>query len=148
MKKNFIALCSVCVMLLSLCLTACGTTHAKIVGIMTGIVAEYDHTYSYTYGNPLSDNKTLVDYDYNLQVGQDYFLAVTYSQTGGSIICSITTEHITLKYDTEVLEITLPEEKEGVEVFYTLKCKKPVVNTAVIVEVDCEYSEIVIINAK
>lgn len=40
-------------------LTACGTTYEKIVGIMTGVVAEQGHSYS--YANPLSDNETLVE---------------------------------------------------------------------------------------
>ncbi len=148
MKKFFIFICALCIAVLSFGLTACGTTHAKVVGIMTGVVAEHDRNYSYTYGNPLSDNETLVENDYILQVGQNYFLAVTYIQTGGSIIRSITTENITLKYDTQVLEITMPEVNEGEEVLYGLTCKNSVVNTAVIVEVDGKYCETVIISAK
>jgi len=74
-------------------------------------------------------------------------LGVTFTQYGGSIVHSIVTDAITLKYDVEILEITLPDEKEGVEVYYNLSCKKAVVNTAIIVEVSDEYTATVIISA-
>ena len=147
MKKVFIALCSCCVVLLSFGLTACGRDFAKIVGIRAGMVETEDPVYSFEYGNPLSDNETIAENEYILQVGQNYLLGVTYSQTGGSRVASITTDGIVIKYDTEILEITLPEKKEGMTVYYNLTCKKAVVNTAVIVEVDGEYSDTVIISA-
>ncbi len=147
MKKIFTALCLFCVLLLPFGLTACGTTRAKVTGIMAGIGTEQNHPF--VYGNPFEDNETITENDYILQVGESYLLGVTFTQYGGSIVRSINTEIISLKYDAEILEITPPEEKEGMEVYYNLMCKKAVVNTAVIVEVDNygEYSYTVIISA-
>lgn len=134
-------------MLLPFGLTACGTTEAKVTGIMAGIGTEEHHPF--VYGNPFEDNETITENDYILQVGESYLLGVTFTQYGGSKVRSINTEIISLKYDAEVLEITPPEEKEGMKVYYNLTCKKAVVNTAVIVEVDNygEYSYTVIISA-
>lgn len=147
MKRISIIICMLCIMLLPLGLTACGITEAKVTGIMAGIGTEQNHPF--VYGNPFEDNETITENDYILQVGESYLLGVTFTQYGGSIVRSINTEIISLKYDAEVLEITPPEEKEGMEVYYNLTCKKAVVNTAVIVEVDNygEYSYTVIISA-
>lgn len=147
MIKIFTTLCLFCVMLLPFGLTACGTTEAKVTGIMAGIGTEEHHPF--VYGNPFEDNETITENDYILQVGESYLLGVTFTQYGGSKVRSINTEIISLKYDAEVLEITPPEEKEGMKVYYNLTCKKAVVNTAVIVEVDNygEYSYTVIISA-
>lgn len=145
MKKIFTVLCLFCVMLLPFGLTACGRDFAKIVGIRAGMVETEDPVYSFEYGNPLSDNETIAENDYILRVGQNYFLGVTYSQMGGSRVASIVTDVITLKYDTEILEISSPEEKEGAEVYYNLTCKKSVRYTAIIVEVG-GYSYTVIIS--
>lgn len=148
MKRLSIIICTLCLMLMPFGLTACGTTEAKVTGIMAGIGTERNHPF--VYGNPFEDNETITENDYILQVGESYLLGVTFTQYGGSIVHSIVTDAITLKYDVEILEITLPDEKEGVEVYYNLSCKKAVVNTAVIVEVDNygEYSYTVIISAK
>lgn len=145
MKKIFTTLCLFCVLLLPFGLTACGTTEAKVTGIMAGIGTERNHPF--VYGNPFEDNETITENDYILQVGESYLLGVTFTQYGGSIVHSIVTDAITLKYDVEILEITLPDEKEGVEVYYNLSCKKAVVNTAIIVEVSDEYTATVIISA-
>ncbi len=147
MKRLSIIICTLCLMLLPFGLTACGTTEAKVTGIMAGIGTERNHPF--VYGNPFEDNETITENDYILQVGESYLLGVTFTQYGGSKVRSINTEIISLKYDAEVLEITPPEEKEGMEVYYNLTCKKAVVNTAVIVEVDNygEYSYTVIISA-
>ena len=148
MKRLSIIICTLCLMLMPFGLTACGTTEAKVTGIMAGIGTERNHPF--VYGNPFEDNETITENDYILQVGESYLLGVTFTQYGGSKVRSINTEIISLKYDAEVLEITPPEEKEGMEVYYNLTCKKAVVNTAVIVEVDNygEYSYTVIISAK
>ena len=145
MKKIFTTLCLFCVLLLPFGLTACGTTEAKVTGIMAGIGTERNHPF--VYGNPFEDNETITENDYILQVGESYLLGVTFTQYGGSIVHSIVTDAITLKYDVEILEITLPDEKEGVEVYYNLSCKKAVFNTAIIVEVSDEYTATVIISA-
>ena len=152
MKKIFIALCSVCVMLLSFCLTACGSTFAKVTGIIAGVGTE--QISPLVYGNPLWNNETLTNDDYALQVGQNYLLGVTYAQSGGSRLKLLNIEIIALKYDSEVLEITPPDEidetgksKWDEIINYKLICKKAVVNTAIIVEVD-EYTCTVIISAK
>ena len=147
MKRLSIIICTLCLMLLPFGLTACGTTEAKVTGIMAGIGTEQNHPF--VYGNPFEDNETITENDYILQVGESYLLGVTFTQYGGSKVRSINTEIISLKYDAEVLEITPPEEKEGMKVYYNLTCKKAVVNTAVIVEVDNygEYSYTVIISA-
>ena len=147
MKRLSIIICTLCLMLLPFGLTACGTTEAKVTGIMAGIGTERNHPF--VYGNPFEDNETITENDYILQVGESYLLGVTFTQYGGSKVRSINTEIISLKYDAEVLEITPPEEKEGMKVYYNLTCKKAVVNTAVIVEVDNygEYSYTVIISA-
>ena len=148
MKRLSIIICTLYLMLLPFGLTACGTTEAKVTGIMAGIGTERNHPF--VYGNPFEDNETITENDYILQVGESYLLGVTFTQYGGSKVRSINTEIISLKYDAEVLEITPPEEKEDMEVYYNLTCKKAVVNTAVIVEVDNygEYSYTVIISAK
>lgn len=148
MKRLSIIICMLCIILLPFGLTACGTTEAKVTGIMAGIGTERNHPF--VYGNPFEDNETITENDYILQVGESYLLGVTFTQYGGSKVRSINTEIISLKYDAEVLEITPPEEKEGMKVYYNLTCKKAVVNTAVIVEVDNygEYSYTVIISAK
>ena len=146
MKKIFTTLCLFCVLLLPFGLTACGTTEAKVTGIMAGIGTERNHPF--VYGNPFEDNETITENDYILQVGESYLLGVTLTQYGGSIVRSINTEVISLKYDAEVLEITPPEKNEAMTVFYKLSCKKSVTYTAVIVEVDGEYFDTVIISAR
>ena len=146
MKKLLIFMCALCIIVLSFGLTARGTDYAKVTGIMAGVGTEQNPPFVYV--NPLADNDTLTENDYNLQIGESYLLGVTFSQYGGSIVCSINTETISLKYDAEVLDITPPAENEGMEIFYNLTCKNPVVNTAIIIEVDGEYSETVIISAK
>lgn len=146
MKRISIIICMLCIMLLPFSLTACGTTEAKVTGIMAGIGTERNHPF--VYGNPFEDNETITENDYILQVGESYLLGVTFTQYGGSKVRSMNTEIISLKYDVEVLEITPPEEKEDMVVYYNLTCKKAVVNTVIIVEVDGEFSDTVIINAK
>ena len=145
MKRLSIIICMLCIILLPFGLTACGSDEAKVTGIMAGIGTERNHPF--VYGNPFEDNETITENDYILQVGESYLLGVTFTQYGGSIVHSIVTDAITLKYDVEILEITLPDEKEGVEVYYNLSCKKAVVNTAIIVEVSDEYTATVIISA-
>lgn len=144
MKKISLFACTIIAILPSFGLMACGSTYAKVTGIMAGIGTEQIHPL--VYGNPLWDNQTIAENDYILQVGQDYLLGVTYAQSGGSIVCSISTESIKLKYDTEVLNITSPEETD-MDVYYNLTCIKAVVNTAIIVEVDNKYTYTVIISA-
>ena len=146
MKRISIIICMLCIMLLPFSLTACGTTEAKVTGIMAGIGTERNHPF--VYGNPFEDNETITENDYILQVGESYLLGVTFTQYGGSKVRSMNTEIISLKYDVEVLEITPPEEKEDMVVYYNLTCKEAVVNTVIIVEVDGEFSDTVIINAK
>lgn len=146
MKRLSIIICTLCLMLLPFGLTACGTTEAKVTGIMAGIGTEEHHPF--VYGNPFENNETITENDYILQVGESYLLGVTLTQYGGSIVRSINTEVISLKYDAEVLEITPPEKNEAMTVFYKLSCKKSVTYTAVIVEVDGEYFDTVIISAR
>lgn len=145
MKKFFIALCLICTMLLSFGLTACGSKWAEVVGLYAAVGIDKN----YTFGNdsPFSNNETVTDNDYIVQVGQNYLLGVAYIQRNGSRLHCLNTDNITLKYDSEVLEITPPEEKEGAEVYYNLTCKKIVQYTAVIIEVG-EYSYTVIISAE
>ncbi len=100
------------------------------------------------YGNPLLDSQTVAENDYILQVGQDYLLGVAYTQAGGSILKLLSAEAITLKYDTEVLEITPPDGKMSEVVYYHFTCKKAVVNTAIIVEVDNEHTYSMIVTAE
>lgn len=147
MKKLFIALCMICIIALSCGLTACGTSRAKVVGMWAAVGIDKDYTFGNGNDSSFSDNETIADNDYILQVGQNYLLGVALLQSGGSILNYLSTEFITLKYDSEVLEITPPEEKEGAEVYYNLTCKKSVQYTAVIIEVD-EYSYTVIISAE
>ena len=85
--KKFFFVCTILVILLSFGLTACGSTHAKVTGIMADIGTEQNQPL--LYGNPLLDNKTIAENDYILQVGQDYLLGVTYTQSGGSILALI-----------------------------------------------------------
>ena len=147
MKKIFLFVSTILGIMLSFGFTACGSTYAKVTGIMADIGTEQNQPLL-LYGNPLLDRETIAENDYNLQVGQDYFLAVTYTQSGGSILTLLSAEAITLKYDTEVLEITPPDEKMSEVVYYHFTCKKAVVNTAIIVEADHEYTYTMIINAE
>lgn len=146
MKKIFILLCVVCIVLMSFGFAACGRGKAKVTGIMVGIGT--DKNSMFVANNPLADNDTLIENDYILQSGQTYLLGVTYTQYGGSIICAINTDAITLKYDDEVLEIVPPEENQNITVYYNLICKKEVDYAAIIVEVGGEYSCTVIISTK
>ena len=146
MKKFSLLVCTIFGMLLSFGLTACGSTHAKVTGIMADIGTEQYQPL--LYGNPLLENQTITENDYNLQVGQDYLLGVTYTQSGGSILTLLSAETITLKYDTEVLGLTPPDETMSEVVYYQLTCKKAVVNTALIVEVDNKYTCVMIITAE
>lgn len=147
MKKIFVALCSICIIALSCGLTACGSDWAKVVGLYAAVGNDKDYTFESGNNNPFSDNETIANNDYILQVGQNYLLGVAYIQRNGSRRHGLNTDNITLKYDSEVLEITPPEEKEGAEVYYNLTCKKSVQYTAVIVEVG-GYSYTVIISAE
>ena len=147
MKKFFIALCLICTMLLSFGLTACGSKWAEVVGLYAAVGIDKDYTFVNGNDNPFSDNETIADNDYILQVGQNYLLGVEYIQRNGSRRHWLNTDNITLTYDSEVLEITPPEEKEDAEVYYNLTCKKSVQYTAVIVEVG-GYSYTVIISAE
>ena len=147
MKKIFVALCSICIIALSCGLTACGSDWAKVVGLYAAVGIDKDYTFVNGNDNPFSDNETIANNDYIVQIGQNYLLGIAYIQRGGSILNWLSTEFITLKYDSEVLEITPPEEKEGAEVYYNLTCKKSVRYTAVIVEVG-GYSYTVIISAE
>ena len=134
MKKISLLVCTILGILLSFGLTACGSTYAKVTGVMADIGTEQYQPL--LYGNPLLDNQTIAENDYNLQVGQDYLLGVTYTESGGSILTLLSAGTITLKYDSEVLEITPPDEKMSEVVYYHFTCKKAVVNTAIIVEAD------------
>lgn len=147
MKKFFIALCLICIITLSCGLTACGSKWAEVVGLYAAVGIDKDYTFENGNNNPFSDNETIANNDYILQVGQNYLLGVAYIQRNGSRLHCLNTDNITLKYDSEVLEITPPEEKEGAEVYYNLTCKKIVQYTAVIIEVG-EYSYTVIISAE
>lgn len=145
MKKYFIALCAVSVILFSFTLTACGSTYAKVVGICAAVGT--DKNYMFGNDSPFLDSETVTDNDYILEVEQSYLFGIAYIQRGGSKLKTINAENIKLKYDTEVLEITPPEEKEGAEVYYSLICKKSVSYTTVIVEIE-EYTYTIIISAK
>lgn len=144
MKKTSFFFCLLC-LILTLGLSACGTGMAKVTGILAGVGTEQNHPF--VFGNPLLNGETLEENDYSLQVGQKYLLGVTYTQSGGSIVCSIGADSITLKYDADIFEITPPAESEGMEVYYTLTCKRSVGFAAIIVEVDNEYTYTVIVSA-
>lgn len=152
MKKFFISLCLICIIALSCGLTACGSTTAKITGLCASVGTEQMNPFD--YDNPLLNDETLTNDDYTLRVGQNYLLGVAYAQRGGSKLNWLNADIITLKYDSEVLELIPPDEKYETgeskwdEVInYTLTCKKAVVNTAIIVEVS-EYTCTVIISAE
>lgn len=157
-SKLLICITALCVVLLcSFCLflvfglKGCGSDEAKIYGITAGVGTEQIDPF--VYGNSLGDNETITENDYILQVGQNYLFCVGFIQYGGSKVRSMKAEEISLKYDTEVLEITSPDENKGLDVYYNLTCKKSVAYTAIIVEFDDaystnEYSTTVIISAK
>ena len=146
MKKFSLFVCAIFGILLPFGLTACGSTYAKVTGIMADIGTEQNQPL--LYGNPLLDSKTIAENDYILQVGQDYLLGVTYTQSGGSILKLLSAETITLKYDSEVLEMIPPTENRSEVVYYHFTCKKAVVNTAIIVEADNKFAYTVIISAE
>lgn len=145
MKKFSILLCSLC-LLLSLALTGCGSTYAKITGVIAGVGTDEESPFE--YNNSLSDTETLSPNDYVLQVGKSYVLAVTYTATGGSRFPLINPEDIELKYDTEILQIEQTSEHIGDVVYYSLTCNKAAAYTAILVEVNGEYFDTVIISAK
>lgn len=143
MKKIFVILSTICLLLLSFGLTACGSTEAKIVGINVRLCsAENDPEML------VSDSTTLAENDYVLQIEQGYRLRIGYAATGGSRYPIIRSESISLKYDKEVLEILPPDETIGDVLFFNISLKKSVAYTAILVEVDGKYFEIVVISAK
>lgn len=145
MKRFFIALWSVCVMLLSFSLTACGSTKAKIHGIHTCVgLPENGKTFS----NTLADENTTFENDYILQYGQTYHLLVTYTAGGGSQYPVLSADNVKLYYDDNVLEIKQPVESIDDVICYQFTCKESITCTAVIIEVDGEYTTSVIISAK
>ncbi len=151
MRKPPFIVYTVFLILLSFGLMACGSTYAKVTGVMAGIGTEEMHALE--YGNALRDKDTVAENDYLLEIGEDYLLAVTYTASGGSIFPMISPDAITLKYDAEALQITPPEETSGDDgyyevVYYRLTCIKAAVNTAVIVEADGEYTCTVIVSTK
>lgn len=144
MKKLSIFLCSLC-LLMVFGLTACGSTKAKIYGIHSCVgLPENGNVFSYA----LADENTLFENDYVLECGQTYHLLVAYSAGGGSQYPVMSANTIKLYYDDNALEINQPFESIGEVICYQLTCRESIAYTAVIVEVDGEYSSTVIISAK
>ena len=126
-------------------LTACGSTKAKIYGIHTCIgLPENGNVFNYT----LADENTPFENDYLLQCGQTYHLLVAYSAGRGSQYPVMSAKTIKLYYDDNALEINQPFESIDEVICYQLTCKNSIAYTAVIVEVEGEYSSTVIISAK
>lgn len=144
MKKLLVVVSAMCVFL-CLGLTACGSTYAKITGVIAGVGTDDEHPLE--YNNSLSNTETLSPDDYVLQVGESYILAVAYTASGGSRFPLIDTENIELKYDTEILQIEQISKNIGDVVKYSLTCKKAVAYTSILVEVSGEYYYTVIISA-
>lgn len=142
MKKFFIGLAAVCVMLLPFGLASCGSTKAKISGIYASAVMPEADAYSDT----LADGRTIAENAYALRVGEAYQLAVMYTASGGSQYPVLRIDGITLRYDSDIFEIDQPTEKYMEVARYRLTCKRAVDYSAIIVEVD-KYSYSVIVSA-
>lgn len=144
MKKAFAVIGSLCLLAAPIGLTACGSDEAKIYGIHAAVVSPEN---DYAFSRALADETTLFEDDYILQNGQTYHLSVGYSASGGSKYPIMSADKIKLYYDDDALEIEQASKNKGEVIRYRVTCKKAVVNTAVIVEVD-EYSYTVIISAQ
>lgn len=142
MKKTLMLLCLTCLLAIP-CLTACGSTKAKIYGIHAGIGLTESND---LFGNALADETTLAENDYILQYGRAYCFSVAYTAGGGSQYPLISADKIKLRYDDDALAIEQITESIGDVISYRLILNKSVVNTAVIVEVD-EYTCTVIVSA-
>lgn len=143
MKKLSIFLCVVCAMLLSVGLTSCGSTKAKISAIYASAVMPDETDIR---SDTLADSRTFAENTYTLQVGATYHLAVMYVASGGSQYPVLHIDEINLHYDSEIFEIVKPTEKYMQVARYQLTCKRAVDYSAIIVEVG-NYSYSVIISA-
>ena len=109
MKKKLSIFVSFLLLILSLTLTACGSTKAKVYGIVACIGLPEDDDAAYgVYNSPYADKTTLVKDDYVLEVGKTYHILVAYSAGGGSQYPAIANpESVIFNYDTNALEINL-----------------------------------------
>lgn len=145
-KKLSIIVSFLLLIILSLILTACGSTKAKIYGISASIGLPEDNDVYGIYNSPYADKTTLAKDAYILEVGKTYYILVGYSAGGGSQYPVITNpESVVFKYDTDALEIQSVTPNDGEIKHYALICKKAIRYSAILIELD-EYSYTIIIS--
>ena len=146
-KKLSIFVSFLLLIILSLTLTACGSTKAKIYGIVACIGLPEDDDAAYgVYNSPYADKTTLVEDDYVLEVGKTYHILVAYSAGGGSQYPVITNpESVIFNYDTDALEIQFVTPNDGEIKHYALTCKQAIRYSAILIELD-EYSYTIIVS--
>lgn len=134
-------------LIISLTLTACGSTYAEIYGIVACIgLPEDDDAYG-VYNSPFADKTTLEKNDYVLEVGKTYHILVAYSAGGGSKYPVIANpESVIFHYDTDNLEIQSIMPNDGTIKHYALSCKQAIRYSAILIELD-EYSYTIIVSA-
>lgn len=150
MKKLSLLVCLICVFL-SMGLTACGSTAAKIYGIEACIDLPENHGVGIVE-TPLSDKTTLIKNDYILEVEKEYDLRVDYIAGGGSKYPVLFAEDFILKYDADIFDIKPVYDENCLAdnkplKYYTLICKRAVLYATIIIEAKEQYSCNVIISA-
>jgi hypothetical protein len=147
MKKKLSIFMFLLLLIISLTLTACGSTYAEIYGIVACIgVPEDDDAYG-VYNSTFADKTTLEEHDYVLEVGKTYYILVAYSAGNGSKYPVIANpESVIFHYDTNNLEIqsVMPNDKSIKH--YALTCKQAIRYSAILIELD-EYSYTIIVSA-
>lgn len=133
-------------LIISLTLTACGSTYAEIYGIVACIgLPEDDDAYG-VYNSPFADKTTLEKNDYVLEVGKTYHILVAYSAGGGSKYPVIANpESVIFHYDTDNLKIQSIMPNDGAIKHYALSCKQAIRYSAILIELD-EYSYTIIVS--
>lgn len=152
MKKLILLFCSLC-MILSLSLTACGSTEAKIYGIRAFVGLPEDNGQYGITDSPLADKTTLVENDFVLEIGKTYDLLVDYIAGGGSQYPVLFAENFVLKYAAYIFDIVpvydencLGENKPLR--YYNLTCKQATSYSTIIIEANEQYTCNVIVSAK
>ncbi len=145
-KKLSIFVSFLFLIILSLMLTACGSTKAKTYGIVASIGLPEDNDVYGVYNSIHSDTTTLEENDYVLEESKTYHILVGYSAGGGSQYPVINNpESVVFKYDTDALEIQSVTPNDGEIKHYALVCKKAIRYSAILIELD-EYSYTIIVS--
>ena len=145
MKKRLciISLIAVLLSLLSVSFSACGTKDAKVTGIEAGIIGLNENDF---HLSTLSDNTTLNNNDYVLNVGEQYRLVVGFTYYGGSRQPGFWHGNdIKLYFDSNLFQIGEPSADTG-QLIYPLECKQDFTYAAILIELSEQYHTEVIVS--